>query len=63
MTTRPSDFDVANMTEIITNDFGDWFSADLLRLIRHADSENREKLRLVYPEHVAAYEKWVNDGD
>jgi hypothetical protein len=40
--------------------YGDWFSAELLRLIAKADLTNRDKLRQVFPEHVEAYEKWFN---
>ena len=35
---------------------GDWFSAQLLRLIAKADAENREKLRLGFPEEVGFLE-------
>lgn len=58
MTATLSKFDIDHIDEIIAGKLGDWFSADLLRLIRKADLENRELLRQVYPEHVAAYEEW-----
>ena len=38
---------------------GDWFTSHLLRLLQKADSVNREKLREVYPDHVAAHERWL----
>jgi hypothetical protein len=38
---------------------GDWFSANLIRLIAQADANNREALREAYPDHVAAYERWL----
>ena len=41
--------------------YGDWFSADLVRLINKADKSNTEILRSVYPEHVEAYEDWYNN--
>lgn len=41
---------------------GDWFTAQLLRLIAKADRENREKLRLGFPEEVAAYEEWMRNN-
>jgi hypothetical protein len=58
-----SPFDKAHIGEIIgerskLEGMGDWFSAELLRLIAIADSANKEKLRKVYPEHVKAYEHW-----
>lgn len=59
-TKAPSAYDIAHMTNIIAGDFGDWFSAHLMRLIAKADSSNREQLRKVYPEHVKAYEDWCN---
>jgi len=53
-----SDFDRQNVKAIL-NGHGDWFGADLLRLIARADSENRERLRLAFPSHVEAYEAWM----
>jgi len=53
----PSPHTIAHMDEIMDG-WGDWFSADLLRLIAKADLVNREKLRQVFPEHVRVYERW-----
>ena len=47
----------------LTMQSGDWWSADLLRLIAKSDMQHRERLRLAFPSHVAAYEKWYADGD
>lgn len=59
METLPlSDFDRRNIGPIMAGE-GDWFSAVLLRLIAKADLANRSRLRLVYPEHVQAYEEWL----
>lgn len=44
--------------EDIVAGYGDWFSAELVRLIAKADENNREILRGAYPEHVEAYESW-----
>lgn len=52
-----SDFDRAHIKEILRG-HGTWFTADLIRLIAHADSTNRETLRRVYPEVVEAFETW-----
>lgn len=38
--------------------YGTWFTSHLLRLIANADSVNRELLRLGFPDHVAAWERW-----
>ena len=38
---------------------GDWFTSDLLRLIAKSDMYNREALRVAYPDHVAAFERFV----
>ena len=38
--------------------YGDWFSSHLLRLIAKADKVNRERIRLGFPDHVAAWERW-----
>ena len=59
MTSHVSDFDREHMEDIVAG-YGDWFSAELLRLIVKADSENRELLRKVFPVHVKAYEDWYN---
>ena len=56
---EPSDFDLEHLREILTGQLGDWFDADLFRLIRHADGTNRELLRMVYPLHVRAYERYL----
>ena len=58
---EPSDFDRAHISNIL-NGMGDWFGADLIRLIAHADAENRERLRQVFPEHVEAYESFLKEG-
>lgn len=51
-----TDYDKTNAGKIIQGE-GSWFTARLLRLIAKADSDNREKLRMGFPEEVAAYEK------
>ncbi len=56
---EPSPYDVANLRAILTGQLGDWFDADLFRLIRHADRSNVERLRMVYPLHVRAYEAYM----
>ena len=42
----------------MANPSNDWFSAELLRLIAKADTENRERIRYGFPDHVEAYERW-----
>ena len=42
---------------------GSSFNAKLFRLIAHADSVNREKLRLAFPEEVAAYEAYLENAN
>lgn len=59
-TVAPSDFDRDHIQDILCG-YGDWFGADLLRLIAKADRQNREKIRQVYPVHVKVYEDW-HDG-
>jgi hypothetical protein len=41
---------------------GDWWSSDLLRLLAKSDRAHLERLRLVFPSHVAAFEAWHNTG-
>jgi hypothetical protein len=52
-----SPYDKAHVQQILLGR-GDWFGAQLLRLIEKADKENREKLRLGFPDYVAAFELW-----
>lgn len=54
-----SSHDKANVGRILAG-YGDWFSAELLRLIAHADKQNRERLWRVYPDHVEAYEAYLD---
>ena len=54
-----SPFDRAHIGDILVG-HGDWFTADLLRLIAHADGKNRAKLRAVFPDEVQAYLDWCH---
>ena len=60
-----SEFDLAHMTEIIRERFGNWYHADLMRalhiLLPHADSTNIARLEQAYPGSVAAYRIWYDD--
>ncbi len=53
-------YDKQNIGHVMLN--GTWFTAELLRLISKADLENRERIRLGFPEEVAAYEAWARGG-
>lgn len=52
-----SDHDKERIGEILAG-YGDWFSAELLRLINKADAINLWKLQQMYPEHVNAFLAW-----
>ena len=52
-----SKYDIDNVDSIL-NGRGDWFSAQLLRLISKADQLNKERIRKGFPDHVALYESW-----
>jgi len=52
-----SEFDKKHLGEILGG-YGDWFTADLLRLCAHADGANLERLELAFPEVVAAFKAW-----
>ncbi len=52
-----SDYDATHVGEILSG-HGDWFGAQLLRLIAKADQRNRESIRVAFPDYVAAYEAW-----
>lgn len=55
-----SDFDRENVYEVMRS--GDWFTSAVLRLCAHADLSNIERIRLGFPETVAAFEAW-HSGD
>lgn len=57
MPSQISEHDKRRVGEILGG-YGDWFNAQLLRLIAKCDQDNLETLRSVYPSHVAAYEEW-----
>ena len=57
---RMKDYDRINLDYVIRS--GDWWEADLLRLIANADMLNRARLRRVYPEHVETVERWQRRG-
>lgn len=52
-----TEFDIENVERLLMGD-GDWFTARLMRLIAHADMENKERIRLGYPKEVALWESW-----
>jgi hypothetical protein len=54
-----SPYDRSHIGTIVGGE-GTWFTAHLLRLIAKADDSNRARLRLSFPEEVAAYEEWLN---
>lgn len=53
-----STYDQANFSSLLCG-HGDWFHAELARLIAHADSNNREALRQGFPEEVAFFEQYA----
>ena len=60
-----SKVELEHMDEIMADTQGvewNWFTCHLLRLISRADFENRQKLRLAFPEEVLAYEQWYIRG-
>lgn len=52
-----SEYDKAEIQTILRG-HGDWFTAQLLRLIAKADEGNKEKLRLGFPAEVELVEKY-----
>jgi hypothetical protein len=53
-----SQYDKDHMEEILIGGLGDWFTAQLLRLILKADNQNLSRLALGFPEEVAAVEAY-----
>ena len=50
--------DLENFGAIISQGYGDWFTAHLIRLIKKADPANRNRLRRGFPFEVHAVERW-----
>ena len=59
-----SEYDLVHMTEIIKENYGNWYHAKLLRafyeLLRVADIRNEGKLMSIYPGTCAAIKAWYN---
>jgi len=52
-------FDKENVESILLEGQGDWFTANLFRLIAKADNNNRAKLFEVFPVEVAAVHEYL----
>jgi hypothetical protein len=52
-----SSWDIDHLQDIFDGN-GEWFTAQLMRLIAKADGVNLEKLRMAYPDEVRVYEEW-----
>jgi len=53
-----SEYDKHNIGAIIGENHGDWFTAQLLRLIAKADLHNRRQLAKGFPEEVRLVNEW-----
>jgi hypothetical protein len=47
----------ATVSELLASD-ADWFTARFLRFMQRCDAQNLARLALVFPEHVAALQRW-----
>jgi hypothetical protein len=54
-----SDFDRNSISKIMAG-HGNWFTAELLRLIMKADPQHRARIALGFPEEVAVVEDWLH---
>jgi len=58
-----TEYDVNNIDAILHDEKGyNWFTAKLLRLMAHSDSQNLEKLARVFPEEFLAFALWKWHG-
>lgn len=57
-----SPFDLDHFEQLLIPSWGTWYAAHLIRLLAKADVDNRNLLRLAYPEEVAAFERWYATG-
>lgn len=51
-----SEYDRTHVGEVMAT--GSWFTARLFHLIQSADRTNRERIRVAFPDEVAAFEAW-----
>lgn len=51
-----SEFDRTHVGRVMRE--GTWFTSHVFRLIDSADGGNRERIRVAFPDEVAAYEAW-----
>jgi hypothetical protein len=61
MSAQLSQHDLQDLGQLIAGD-ATHFSAHLVRLIKRADSENRQLLARVFPIHVQAVDLWESSG-
>lgn len=61
MAAQVSEYDREHISEIMGG-HGDWFSAQLLRLLQKADLSTRDQVRQGFPDHVKLYEDWLLSG-
>jgi len=57
-----SQFDRGNIDSLLLDPRNDWFTAQLLRLVRKADSHHRAQLRTGFPEEMALVEAWEREA-
>jgi len=57
-----TDFDKNNIDRIMSGEGTSWYTAQLLRLMAKADTENLTKLAYVYPEEFIAFCNWKWNG-
>ena len=56
-------FDKENVKSILLEGKGDWFTANLFRLIAKADNNNRAKVFKGFPDEVDAVHKYLTRKD
>lgn len=55
-----SDYDQKNVGEVLQT--GDWWGADMLRLIKRSDQAHRAMLSIPFASYVMALEDWEKSG-
>jgi uncharacterized protein (UPF0335 family) len=57
-----TDRDKGILHKIINKKYGDWYDAQLIRLIIKADKKNRERMKSIYPNVVSIIDLWIEHG-
>lgn len=62
MAAQLSDYDLEDLGRLLADASETHFSAQLVRLIKSANKENRRRMTVAFPEHVRAVRLWEDNA-